>query len=72
LIYEITRERLGIAHDGIFFVDDIGQNLKTARSLGWQTYLFRKEEEALATLDAVLAAAQAAAQRGPARGSTRP
>ncbi|RMF21974.1 MAG: HAD family phosphatase, partial [Deltaproteobacteria bacterium] len=39
-IYEITRERLGVGHDEIFFVDDIGQNLKAARSLGWQTYLY--------------------------------
>jgi putative hydrolase of the HAD superfamily len=71
-IYEITRERLGVAHDAIFFVDDIGQNLKAARSLGWQTYLFREEGDALATLDTVLAAAQAAVKRGLTRGSTRP
>ena len=49
-IYEITRERLGVAHDAIFFIDDIGQNLKAARALGWQTYLFTDEGEALAML----------------------
>jgi len=49
-IYEITRAALGVAHDQIFFVDDIGQNLKAARALGWQTYLFREEVDALRVL----------------------
>jgi putative hydrolase of the HAD superfamily len=49
-IYEITRERLGIPHDEIFFVDDIGQNLKAARALGWQTFLFTSESDALPLL----------------------
>ncbi len=49
-VYEITRERLNVRHDEIFFVDDIGQNLKAARNLGWQTYLFVDEETALRTL----------------------
>ena len=44
-IYEITRERLGVAHEEIFFVDDIGQNLKAARRLGWQTYLYTNAED---------------------------
>jgi putative hydrolase of the HAD superfamily len=50
-IYEITRERLGIGHDAIFFVDDIGQNLKAARALGWQTLLFTEEHEVLPVLE---------------------
>ncbi len=49
-IYEITRERLGVAHGEIFFVDDIGQNLKAARKLGWQTHLYRDENALLALL----------------------
>jgi putative hydrolase of the HAD superfamily len=57
-IYELTRERLGVAHGEIFFIDDIGQNLKAARAFGWQTYLFRDEGEALATLENVLSGAQ--------------
>jgi len=52
-IYEITRERLGVAHDDIFFVDDIGQNLKAARSLGWQTLLYSSTEEVLDTISAI-------------------
>jgi epoxide hydrolase-like predicted phosphatase len=55
-IYEITRARLGVAHDEIFFVDDIGQNLKAARALGWQTHLFREEPATLAVLEDLLRA----------------
>jgi putative hydrolase of the HAD superfamily len=50
-IYEITQQRLGIPHDAIFFVDDIGQNLKAARELGWQTLLFSEEREVLPVLE---------------------
>jgi putative hydrolase of the HAD superfamily len=57
-IYEITREKLGVAHDEIFFLDDIGQNLKAARVLGWQTVLFTETDDALATLEALIAAQQ--------------
>ena len=52
-IYEITRERLDLPHDAIFFVDDIGQNLKAARELGWQTLLFTDEREVLPVLGAL-------------------
>ena len=55
-IYEITRDRLGVAHDEIFFVDDIGQNLKAARALGWHTLLFTEEREALPVLEALAGA----------------
>lgn len=55
-IYEITRAALGVGHHEIFFVDDIGQNLKAARSLGWQTYLFREEPAALEVLGRLLGA----------------
>jgi putative hydrolase of the HAD superfamily len=49
-IYETTRAALGVKHEEIFFVDDIGQNLKAAHALGWQTYLFREEADALRVL----------------------
>jgi len=57
-IYEITREKLGVAHDEIFFVDDIGQNLKAARALGWNTLLFRETAEVLPVLEALVTARQ--------------
>ncbi len=53
-IYEITREQLGVAHEEIFFLDDIGQNLKAARALGWQTVLFAEADDAVAALDAII------------------
>lgn len=52
-IYEITRDRLGVDHDGIFFVDDIGQNLKAAHKLGWQTLLYTSSDEAVAAVRAI-------------------
>ena len=58
-IYEITRERLELPHDAIFFVDDIGQNLKAASALGWQTLLFTEEHEVLPVLESL------GANRGP-------
>jgi putative hydrolase of the HAD superfamily len=65
-IYEITREKLGVAHDEIFFIDDIGQNLKAARALGWNTVLFDDPDEAVAVLEAILDAQDGAAVRGNA------
>ena len=59
-VYEVTRERLGVAHAEILFIDDIGQNLKAARALGWQTVLFTDEDDALALLDRIQRAAAAA------------
>ncbi len=55
-IYEITQERLEIDPDRILFLDDIGQNLKAARQLGWQTVLFEDIGGALAVIDSVLSA----------------
>jgi putative hydrolase of the HAD superfamily len=55
-IYEITQARLGVDHDRILFIDDIGQNLKAARQLGWQTVLFKDVAGALAVIDSVLGA----------------
>jgi putative hydrolase of the HAD superfamily len=50
-IYEVTQQRLGVAHEAIFFVDDIGQNLKAARALGWHTMLFTEESAVLPVLE---------------------
>ncbi|MFT4571174.1 MAG: putative hydrolase of the HAD superfamily [Hyphomicrobiaceae bacterium] len=55
-IYEITRERLDVPHESIFFLDDIGQNLKAARALGWQTVLYADPAEAMSTLETLIAA----------------
>lgn len=66
-IYEITREMLGVAHDEIFFVDDIGQNLKAARALGWNTVLYDDDANALATLEALIHLKSAAKSRESAR-----
>jgi len=63
-IYEITAERLGVSHDDIFFVDDIGQNLKAARALGWQTHLFDDETSALAEIETILEAGPRKAELG--------
>jgi len=57
-IYEITREQLGVEHDEIFFIDDIGQNLKSARSLGWQTLLYTEMDAVLAEIERVVACAR--------------
>jgi putative hydrolase of the HAD superfamily len=58
-IYEITREKLGVAHDEIFFIDDIGQNLKAARALGWNTVLYDDPDQAVGVLEAMIDAQQA-------------
>lgn len=52
-VYEITREKLGVAHEEIFFLDDIGQNLKAARALGWKTMLYTEMDAVLPVLHAL-------------------
>ncbi len=64
-IYELTRTRLGLAHDAIFFLDDLGVNLKPARALGWQTLRYDDTARVLEVLDAL------AASRHP-RSAARP
>lgn len=54
-IYELTRDRLGLPHDSIFFVDDLGVNLKPARAFGWQTLRYDDTARVLAVLDALAA-----------------
>ena len=52
-IYELTRTKLDLPHEAIFFLDDLGVNLKPARALGWQTLRYDDTERVLAVLDAI-------------------
>lgn len=54
-IYEITRAKLGVPHTALFFLDDLGVNLKTARTLGWQTLRYDDTERVLTVLDTLAA-----------------
>lgn len=38
--YELARERAGVSHKNILFIDDLERNLISAKSLGWHTLLF--------------------------------
>lgn len=58
-IYEITRERLGVPHASLFFVDDLGVNLKAARTLGWQTLRYDDTNRVLSVLNALATASPA-------------
>jgi putative hydrolase of the HAD superfamily len=55
-IYELTRAKLGLPHTSLFFVDDLGVNLKAARTLGWQTLRYDDTARVLSVLDALAAA----------------
>jgi epoxide hydrolase-like predicted phosphatase len=54
-IYRLVEERLGIPGSGLLFVDDLGVNLKTAKSLGWQTVKYDDTERVLGILRSVWA-----------------
>ena len=54
-IYELTRAKLGVAHEAVFFLDDLGVNLKAARALGWQTLRYEDTARVLEVLDAIAA-----------------
>ena len=54
-IYELTRAKLGLPHTAIFFLDDLGVNLKSARALGWQTLRYDDTARVLSVLDALVA-----------------
>ncbi len=54
-IYELTRSKLGLPHDALFFLDDLGVNLKSARALGWQTLRYDDTGRVLSVLDAIAA-----------------
>jgi putative hydrolase of the HAD superfamily len=53
-IFNITCERLGIGPRDAVFLDDIGSNLKTARSLGMTTIKVVEPDAALAELETLL------------------
>ena len=55
-IYELTLERLGVAARTALFVDDIEANCTAARELGMQAVWFRSTEQAIADIEAALAA----------------
>jgi putative hydrolase of the HAD superfamily len=52
--FEIACERLAIAPHEAVFLDDLGVNLKPARSLGMRTIKVTTEEEALAELSGIV------------------
>jgi putative hydrolase of the HAD superfamily len=55
-IYELTRAKLDVPHSAVFFLDDLGVNLKSARALGWQTLRYDDTTRVLTVLDALAAA----------------
>jgi putative hydrolase of the HAD superfamily len=56
-IYELTRTRLDLPHEALFFLDDLGVNLKPARTLGWQTLRYDDTARVLEVLDVIAASA---------------
>lgn len=54
-IYELTRAHLDLPHEAIFFLDDLGVNLKPARAIGWQTLRYQDTAQVLEVLDALAA-----------------
>lgn len=54
LIYETTKERLGVDHSAIVYLDDFEQNLAEPKVLGWTTIQVSDRRQALDDLDAVL------------------
>jgi putative hydrolase of the HAD superfamily len=55
-IYELTLRRLGLPGGACAFVDDLEVNLPPARDLGMHAILYRDADQAIAELDALLAA----------------
>jgi putative hydrolase of the HAD superfamily len=52
-IYELTEEALGLPGEALFFVDDLGMNLKPARQRGWQTLKYVDTAQVLEVLAAL-------------------
>jgi putative hydrolase of the HAD superfamily len=55
-IYRVTLERLGLPGDACAFVDDLEVNLPPARDLGMHAIHYRAADQAIAEIDALLAA----------------
>ncbi len=53
-IYQIALERLDVAAESAVFLDDIGQNLKSARALGLTTIKVVNPDDAIVELEAIL------------------
>jgi epoxide hydrolase-like predicted phosphatase len=53
-IYQIALERLGVEAQQAIFLDDIGQNLKSAKALGLTTIKVVNPDDAIAELEALL------------------
>jgi putative hydrolase of the HAD superfamily len=58
-IYELTLERVGVAAEATLFLDDTEINCDAARALGMQAVHFRSTAQAIAEIEAALAAAAA-------------
>jgi epoxide hydrolase-like predicted phosphatase len=58
-IYELTLDRLGIAAEQALFIDDIEVNCTAARDLGIHVIWFKTTEQAIAEIEAALAAGPA-------------
>ena len=52
-IYALTEKEIGIDGMGLFFLDDLGMNLKPARRRGWQTLKYVETEPVLEVLRAL-------------------
>jgi putative hydrolase of the HAD superfamily len=52
--YRIACERAGVAPDEVVFLDDLGINLKPARTLGMHTIKVDEPGPAIAALEALL------------------
>ncbi|MCH8841754.1 MAG: HAD family phosphatase [SAR324 cluster bacterium] len=52
-IYTLTEKEIGIDGKGLFFLDDLGMNLKPARRRGWQTLKYVETEPVLEVLSAL-------------------
>ncbi|GAA3061014.1 hypothetical protein GCM10017562_27620 [Streptomyces roseofulvus] len=52
-IFEIAAKAAGVAPADCLLIDDVEENLVAARAQGWQTVLFRDDEQTLADLRSV-------------------
>jgi putative hydrolase of the HAD superfamily len=59
-IYELTLQRLGVAPEVALFLDDTEVNCDAARALGMHAVHFRSNPQAIADVEAALAAARTA------------
>jgi putative hydrolase of the HAD superfamily len=55
-IYELTLQRLGVAPEATLFLDDMEINCEAARALGMNAVWFRETTQAIAEIEAALAA----------------